>query len=66
MNRHFGLSNIYLKAGFVLVAISVVMLIAPMAGKDPGGDVAGFCFVAGAVLYVMGRIAQARRSRTQA
>ena len=70
MSRHFGLSNIYLKVGFSLVAISVAMLVAafiiPSAARHLSGSAAGFCLVAGAVLYVIGRIAQVRRSRAQA
>ena len=70
MSRHFGLSNIYLKVGFALLAISVVMLVtafvAPSTIKYLSGGVAGFFVFSGAVLYVIGRIAQARRSRAQA
>jgi hypothetical protein len=70
MSRNFGLSNIYLKVGFALVVISVAMLatafVVPSATRFIGGQVAGFSFVSGAVLYVIGRIAQVRRSRAQA
>ncbi|MGQ4661627.1 hypothetical protein [Lysobacter sp. F6437] len=70
MSKDFGLSNIYLKVGFALVAISLAMLVAafvvPSATRYLNGGIAGFCFVSGAVLYVIGRIAQVRRSRAQA
>lgn len=69
MSRNFGLSNIYLKVGFALVVISLAMLAAafvlPSTTRFMSGQVAGFSFVSGVVLYVIGRIAQVRRSRAQ-
>jgi len=70
MSKNFELSNIYLKVGLALVAISLAMLVAafvvPSATRYLSGSIAGFCFVSGAVLYAIGRIAQVRRSRAQA
>ncbi|MFC5571589.1 hypothetical protein ACFPN1_16155 [Lysobacter yangpyeongensis] len=70
MSRNFGFSNIYLKVGFALISISVAMLVAafvvPSVTKYLSGSVAGFCLVSGAVLYIIGRISQVRRSRAQA
>ena len=70
MTRDFGFSNIYLKIGLALIAISLVILIAafvvPASTRYLNGGVAGFCFVSGAVLYIIGRIAQIRHSRARA
>lgn len=70
MSKNFGLSNIYLKVGLALVAISLTILVAaflvPSAARYLSGSVAGFCFISGAVLYAIGRIAQVRRSSAQA
>ena len=71
MSKDFGLSSIYLKVGLALVAISLVMLAAafvvPSAARHLSGSVAGFCFISGAVLYAIGRIAQVvRRFNAQA
>ena len=67
MTRNFGFSNIYLKTGIVLIVISLAMLITvflvPSTIKYLSGGVAGFCLVSGVVLYIIGRIAQIRRSR---
>ena len=66
MGRNFGLSNIYLKIGIALVVISMAMLVTtfvvPSATRFAGGRMAGFCFVSGALLYVIGRITQVRRA----
>ena len=70
MGRNFGLSDIYLKIGIALVVISMAMLITafvvPSVTRFLDGQVAGFCFVSGLVLYVIGRIVQARRAHAQA
>lgn len=67
MSRHLGLSNIYLKVGFALVVISLAVLAIALVGTSTigsiAGQVAGFSFSSGAVLYVIGRIAQVTRSR---
>mgnify|MGYP006319331091 FL=1 len=69
-SRHFGFSNIYLKVGFALIAISIFMAIAafavPSAAMHLSGRWAGFSFCAGVVLYAIGRIVQIMRSRAQA
>ncbi len=69
MARNFGFSSIYLKAGLALIVISLAMLItafaAPAAAKYLSGRVAGYCLVAGAVLYAIGRVAQIWRSRAR-
>jgi hypothetical protein len=70
MSRNFGLSNIYLKIGLVLVVISLLILavavLAPSRPSYVSSAVAGYCFVSGAVLYIIGRVAAIRRSRAQA
>lgn len=69
-NRHFGLSNIYLKVGLALLVVSIAMLIAafviPAAASHLSGYWGGFSFCAGVVLYVVGRVVQIRQSRAQA
>ncbi len=66
MSRNFGLSNIYLRIGLALVVVSLLMLAAMLAGPAEFGRAlanwAGYCFVSGAVLYLIGRVAQMRRS----
>ena len=70
MSRNFGLSNVYLKTGLVLVVISLslfaITVLAPSPPNFASNAIAGYCFVAGAVLYIIGRVAAIRRSRAQA
>ncbi len=70
MSKHFRKSNIYLRTGVALIAISMAMLVAVFmslsAARYLSGSIAGFCLVAGAVLYVIGRIAQVRDPCAQA
>ena len=71
MSRNLGLSNIYLKVGAALIAMAVIALVAAIvvpseADFFASGQVAGFCLVSGAVLYVIGRIAQVRRHGAKA
>ena len=65
MNRNFGFSNIYLKVGIALIAVSLAMaaiaFVAPSAIRFAG--VAGSCFISGAVLYFIGRVVQGRSPR---
>ena len=69
MNKHFGFTNIYLKVGLVFLVVSILILIAAFVARSAtgyfSGRVAGYFFVAGTVLYVIGRIAQIRQSRAQ-
>ncbi|QOW24496.1 hypothetical protein [Lysobacter sp. H23M47] len=69
-NRFFGLSNIYLKVGFLLVVAALVLLGAVVAIPSFGGlainQAFGFLLFSGAILYVIGRVVQVRRSRARA
>ena len=69
MTRNFGFSNIYLKIGIVLIIASLSMLITafvfPSTIKYLSGRMAGFCLVSGVVLYIIGRIAQTRRTHAK-
>ncbi|MBD9480064.1 hypothetical protein [Pseudoxanthomonas sp. PXM02] len=71
MSRNLGLSNIYLGVGAALIAMAVIALVAAFVVPSEAaffaiGQIAGFCFVSGAVLYVIGRIARVRRPGAQA
>jgi hypothetical protein len=68
-----GLTNIYLKVGLSLVVIALACLALLFAFWPVADSVevillgmARVGFPAGVVLYVIGKIAQARRSRAQA
>lgn len=69
MKLDFGLSNLYLKVGFALLAISVIAVAGafavPSATRYLSASFTGFCFVAGTVLYLIGRVVQVRRARSE-
>lgn len=69
MNRHLGLTNLYLKVGVALIVLALAVLVAaflfPSSWTHVGSAVAGYCFLSGVVLYVMGRVVSIRRSRAQ-
>jgi membrane protein implicated in regulation of membrane protease activity len=68
--RNFGLSNIYLKIAVSFLVLSVVAVVAALATPSLlgtlAGQLTGFFVLAGALLYVIGRIVQITRSRKQA
>ena len=68
--RNFGLSNAYLKLAMLLLAISAVTLLATLVAPSLLGTSAsylmGFFAFTGALVYLIGRIVQLKRSRAEA
>ncbi|TXK65110.1 hypothetical protein [Alkalisalibacterium limincola] len=69
-NRFFGLSNIYLRAAVLMIVASVVLLFATLVIPAVGGPAVNYAFafllLAGALLYVIGRVTSVLRSRGSA
>ena len=68
--RNFGFSNAYVKLAMLLLAISAVTLVATLVAPSlldtSASYLAGFFAFTGALVYLIGRIVQVKRSRAQA
>ena len=66
----FGLSNIYLKFGVAFLLISAAVIVPaifnPSVAPILSGQMTGYLFLSGAVLYVIGRIVRTKNTRSQA